>query len=205
MALLTLDHTLLLLLTACLFILVFGGLSFIRREGLSVQFAVESVIVTTVLVGGSWLLGLRLSPILLLALLYLVTMRSRLIVDLANLLARQHRYGPAFRLYQLGLAWWPDAPSRGIVLTNRGVAELLSGQVETAIHTLEGLLAPDNPSRLGIKYEAACRYNLGFAYEQKGEDARAVREYNRVIDLLPASIYTRAAEAALRRRKKTDV
>jgi hypothetical protein len=48
---LTLDPYLLLLLIACLFILVFGGLGYIRREGLSSQFALEAVGLTALLVG----------------------------------------------------------------------------------------------------------------------------------------------------------
>jgi tetratricopeptide (TPR) repeat protein len=197
-----LDPNLLLLLTACLFILVFGGLSLLRREGLSLQFVGETVIVTTLCMGGAWLSGLGLSPIVLLVLLYLVTMRSRLIVDLANLLAARGRYEPAFRLYNLGLAWWPDAPSRLIVLANRGAAELHSGQVEAAIHTLEGVLGAGNRSSLGRKYEAATRYNLGYAYEQQGEDAKAVAQYNEAIDVLPGSLYAQAAQSALKRRRK---
>jgi tetratricopeptide (TPR) repeat protein len=197
-----LDPNLLSLLTACLFILVFGGLSLLRREGLSVQFLLESVVLTTLLLGGAWFAGFALSPIVLLIFLYLVTMRSRLIVDLANLLARRGRYEQAFRLYRLGLAWWPDASSRLIVLANRGAAELYSGQVETAIHTLEGVLEANNRSSLGRKYEAATRYNLGYAYEQQGEDAKAVTQYNEAIDLMPGSLYAQAAQSALERRRK---
>lgn len=199
-----LDPTLVLVLSACLYILASGGLALVRREGLSLQFAIESAAVAAMLIGGSWLLGLRLSPVVLLIGLYLVTMRCRLTVDLANLLATWRRYGPAFRLYRLALAWWPDAPSLGIVLTNRGVAELHAGQVDDAIHTFESLLVPGGQSplsRLGTKYEAACRYNLGLAYEQKGEEARALQEYYQVADLLPGSVYAHAAESAIRRRR----
>jgi tetratricopeptide (TPR) repeat protein len=198
---LTIDPYLLLLLIACLFILVFGGLSFIRREGLSAQFALESVALTALFVGGPWLLGLQLSPYLFLILLYVVTMRSRLVVDLANLFATRDRYALAFRLYRLGLAWWPDAASRLIVLTNRGVAELRSGQVDTAIDTLHSVLTVEERPRLGLKYEAACRYNLGLAYEQQGDEGKAATQFNEVIDLLPGSPYAQASQAGLKRRR----
>jgi tetratricopeptide (TPR) repeat protein len=198
------DPYLLLLLVACLFVLVFGGLGWMRREGLSVQFALEAAGLTALLVGGSWLLGVPLSPLLFLLLLYVVTMRSRLIVDVANLLASRDSYEPAQRLYRLGLAWWPDATSRFIVLVNQGAAFLRSGQVDAAIETLEGVLASDNRPRLGIKYEAACHYNLGYAYERKGDESRAVAEYNETIDVMPTSVYAQAAAAALKRRKKRD-
>ncbi len=198
----TLDPILLSLLVACLYILVFGGLSFLRREGLSVQFALEAMALTALLVGGSWLLGIRLSPVLLLLLLYLVTMRSRLVVDVANLLLRRGRRNAAFALYNLGLAWWPDASSRLVVLANRGAAELYCDQVETAIQTLEGVLQEGMRSRLGLKYEAVCRYNLGLAYEQKGEDARAMQQFNEALDLLPGSACAQAAQAGLKRLRK---
>lgn len=201
---LNIDPTLLLVLTACLYILVFGGLSSLRREGLSVQFAIEAIVVTAVLMGGSWLLGLRLSPVLLLVVLYLVTMRSRLLVDLANLLARRKKPEPAQRVYRLALACRPDASSRLLVLANRGAAELYGGQVEAAIHTLEGVLAQESRQKLGLRQEAATRYNLGYAYERNGQEALAVVQYNQVIDLLPGSLYARAATAALKRRAQKD-
>jgi tetratricopeptide (TPR) repeat protein len=198
------DPYLLLLLVACLFVLVFGGLGWLRREGLAIQFALEAAGLTALLVGGSWLLGTPLSPILFLLLLYLVTMRSRLIVDVANLLASRERYEPAHRLYRLGLTWWPDATSRFIVLVNQGAAQLRSGQVDAAIDTLQGVLDSDDRPRLGLKYEAACHYNLGYAYERKGDESRAVGEYNQAIDVMPGSVYARAAEAALKRRGRHD-
>ena len=199
---LNLDPTLLLLLVACLYVLVFGGLGYFRREGLSIQFAVEVAILTLVLVGGSRLLGINLSPFVFLIILYLVTMRSRLTVDLANMLARRDQYDLAYKLYQLALAWWPDDTARLIVLTNRGAAELRGGRVDDAIDTLEDVLAMEKRPRLGIKYEAACHYNLGYAYEQKGEDAKSVVEYNEAMDVLPGSVWAECAKAALHRRKK---
>lgn len=201
---LDMDPSLLGLAVGCLFTLVFGGLGYLRREGLSVQFALEAVGVTAVLVGGSALLGVPIHPLLLLALLYLITMRSRLIVDLANVLASRGKFDLAFRLYKLGLAMWPDEASRLIVLSNRGAAQLRCGQVEGAIATLESVLEVEKRSRLGVKYEAACRYNLGYAYEKTGKDAQAVAQYNEAVDLLPGSVYGKAAAAALKRRKGKD-
>ena len=199
---LNLDPTLLLLLVSCLFILVFGGLGYLRREGLSIQFALEAIGLTILLVGGAWIIGAQLSPFLLLVVLYLVTMRSRLTVEVANMLAKRKQYDLAFKLYQLSLAWWPDAASKLIVLTNRGAAELYSGQIDSAIQTLEDVLRIDERPRLGLKYEAACHYNLGCAYDKKGEDAKASAQYNEAIDVLPGSLYANAAQAALKRRRQ---
>lgn len=202
MTTITVNPTALLLLLACLYVVVFGGLSFARREGLSGQFVLESVLVTAVLVGGTWLAGIQLSPFLFLALLYLVTMRSRLIVDIANIFAQRHSYGLAFKLYQLGLSWWPDTASRLIVLANRGAAELLCGKLESAIRTLENVLEAGQRPYLGIKYEAACRYNLGVAYERSGNSAKAREQFNEVLELFPGSLYARAASKALERQKE---
>ncbi len=201
---LNLDANTLLVLTATLFILIFGALAVLRREGLSVQFAVESVALSAILIGGSWLLGLRLSPVLLLVVLYLVTMRSRLITDLADLLVQRRKDDVAFRLYRLALAWWPDPPTRLIVLAERGAAEVYTGQLDAAIGTLTTALKQGNGARLGPRYEAACHYCLGVAYEKKGNETQAVQQYREVVDLLPGSRQARAASAALERRKQKE-
>lgn len=198
---LNMDPYLLLLAVGCLFILVFGGIGYLRREGLSVQFALEAAGLTAIMVGGSWLLGTPINPFLFLVILYVVTMRSRLVVDLANIIAKRGNYELASRLYSLAMAWWPDKASQLIVQANWGAAQLHRGHVKEAIATLESVLEIQNRARLGMKYEAACRYNLGFAYERSGQDAQAVTQYNEVIDLLPGSVYGKAAAAALKRRK----
>lgn len=198
---LTLNPYLLLLLVAALFLLVFGALAMSRREGLSLQFVLEVLGLTTVLVGGCWLLQVNLNPLLFLVILYLVTMRSRLTTDLANLLARRGQKDWAFRLYRLCLAWWPDASTRLIVLANRGAAELVNGQPDKAIETITSVLQHGGNAGPGLKYEAACHYNLGYAYEKTGQDAKAVVEYNNAIDVMPGSLYAQAAGAALKRRK----
>jgi tetratricopeptide (TPR) repeat protein len=199
---LSLDPYLLLLLIGSLYIVVFGGLALLRREGLSTQFALESVALVVIMVGGAWLLQIQLSPFVFLIVLYLVTMRCRLAVEVANLLVGRGNYNLAFRLYGFALALWPDPASRLIVLTNRGAAELRSGQTEKAIHTLEGVLEAESRPALGLKYEAACRYNLAYAYEKTSRDAEAVAQYNEAIDVLPGSLYAQAAQAALERRKR---
>ncbi|MBN1657273.1 MAG: tetratricopeptide repeat protein [Anaerolineae bacterium] len=196
------DPYLLLLLIACLYILVFGGLGLVRREGLSIQFVVESVLLTALVVGGGWLLGLAANPFFFLVLLYLVTLRSRLLTDFGNVLARRRSYDAAFRVYDLALALWPDSASRLIVLANLGAARLHSGQVEAAIETMKEVLSETARPGLGIKYEAATHYNLGYAYEKSGDEARAVVEYNEAIDTLPGSLYAQAAQSALKRRKQ---
>ena len=199
---LNLDPYLLLLLVACLFVLAFGVLGFMRREGLSVQFAVETAILTAIMAGGSWLIGRPLNPFVFLIILYLVTMRSRLVVDVANTLVRRGRKEAAFRTYDLALALRPDDAAQLVVRTNRGAALLHEGQVDDAIAALEGVLSDSQRAQLGMKYEAAAYYNLGYAYELKGEDTLSVAQYNKAMEALPGSLYARAAQSALKRRKQ---
>jgi hypothetical protein len=78
---------------------------------------------------------------------------------------------------------------------------LRSGQTATAIQTLEGVLDVQERPRLGLRYEAACRYNLGPAFEQKEEWGKAAAQYNQGIDLLSGSPYAQASQAGLKRRR----
>lgn len=74
---------------------------------------------------------------------------------------------------------------------------------EEAITLLGNVLA-DMPQWRGTpKYETACRYNLGVAYLRLGQEANAVQHFQQVIELLPSSLYARAAEAAIRRRGRS--
>ena len=202
MTTLSMNPTLLLLFIALLYILVFGGLSLMRREGLSVQFAIEAILLTAILVGLSWALRFSLGPVVLLLILYIVTMRSRLLTDLANVMAQRDRYGNAFKLYELALRVWPDRSSRLVVMANRGAAELHSGDPHKAIATFEEVLDPQNSRHVGRKYEAATRFNLAVACDRAGQPARATQLFCEVAELLPGSLYARGAEAALKRRRE---
>jgi hypothetical protein len=59
---------------------------------------------------------------------------------------------------------------------------------------------------LGLKYEAACHYNLGLALKRQGKEAAAVHHFNETIHTFPDSIYGKAAKQALeqRRQAKTE-
>jgi tetratricopeptide (TPR) repeat protein len=76
--------------------------------------------------------------------------------------------------------------------------------VEQAIATLEQVLSGAEHPQVSLKYEAACRYNLGYAYEKAGQDRQAVAQYQETIELLPGSLYAKAAQAALKRRKNRE-
>jgi tetratricopeptide (TPR) repeat protein len=177
-------------------VLVVGGLSALRREGFSLQFAVEVLVVTGLLTALSLATGSILHPVIFLILVYLVTMRARLLVDLGNQLARRGYHSPAEKLYNLALQLKPDGIGRQIVLLNQAVHGLQQGQLSQAIAMLERLLTTSEP-HLSPKFEAAARYNLAVGCRRQGNEAKAIVEFNRVIDAMPGSLYASGAQIAL--------
>jgi len=190
--------SLLILLIGLLYLLGFGALSFMRRQGLSTRFAVEGLIVTAVGAALAFA-SVPIHPILFLVVLYLVTMRVRLLVDLGNALTSRGRCDQALALFRLALRLGPDAVGRQIVLINRGVTQLRMQEPEAAHLTLEEALA-DEMARPGARYLAAGYYNLGLACQRTGREAEATRHFNQAIDVLPTSIYAHAARKALKER-----
>lgn len=191
-----LNHPALLILSiGLLYILGFGGLSLLRRQGLSTRFAVESLIVS-VLGAAVTLAFPGFPPLVFLVVLYLLTMRVRLLADLANAFLGRKQYSRAMTLYRTALQLWPDLVSRQIVLINRGVAELRASEPETAYATLSEALGNEE-FKIGAHYMAAGYYNLGLAARRTGREAEAIRRFNEAIDALPYSIYAKAARRAL--------
>jgi tetratricopeptide (TPR) repeat protein len=192
--------SLLILLVGLLYILGFGALSFMRRQGLSARFAVEGLVLTAV--GAALpLAAVSVHPVLFLAILYLITVRVRLIIDLGNLFTSRRQYDRALELFRLALHLSPDAVSRQIVLINRGVTQLRMQEPEAAYLTLKEALTFEK-ARSGAKYLAAGYYNLGLACRRTGREAEAVRHFNEAIDTLPTSIYAHGARQALKRKTK---
>ena len=194
--------SLLILLVGLLYLLGFGALSFMRRQGLSTRFAVEGLIVTAVGAALAFA-SVPIHPILFFVILYLVTMRARLLVDLGNALTSRKRYDQALALYGFALRLGPDAVSRQIALINRGVTQLRMQEPEAAYLTLEEVLA-DEKMRPGAKYLAAGYYNLGLACRRTGREPEATRRFNQAIDALPTSIYAHGARQALKERKTSE-
>ncbi|MFN2156509.1 MAG: hypothetical protein ACK2UA_14060 [Anaerolineae bacterium] len=190
--------SLLILLVGLLYILGFGGLSLLRRQGLSLRFAIEGLVITA---AGALLtyFSLPLPPLVVLIVLYLVTMRVRLLVDLGNWFTSRGQHRQAFATYRIATRLWPDLAGLQIVLINRGVAELGMREPETAYRTLSGALAGEEV-RLGAKYLSAGYYNLGLACRRTGREQEAVRRFNEAIDALPHSLYAYAAQQALKER-----
>ncbi|MBC7261510.1 MAG: tetratricopeptide repeat protein [Chloroflexi bacterium] len=199
------DPYVLLVFVALLFILGFGGLSWLRGEGLPGRFAWEALGFTGATLLISWAVKVPISPILFLILVYLFTMRARLLVDLGNVFSTRGAYNQALSLFHLALRLDSDAFSQAIARINMGVVWIRQKRFEEAIALLSDVLAHIPHGRGGPKYEAACRYNLGFAYLRTGQDAKAVEQFNKVIQLLPNSLYARSAEAMLQRRERDRI
>jgi tetratricopeptide (TPR) repeat protein len=192
------------LLVGLFYILVVGALSLLRREGLSAQIALEALLVIAFALVIGWLTGSPVSPILLFVVLYIVTMRARLLTDLGNMVYKRWGYSAAERLYSLALGLRPDRTSQLVVRINWGTARLRSGDVEGAINTFNEVLgSAAEGGGLGHKYEAACLFNLAVAYRKAGEDSKAILQFNKVIEEHPATVYGQAAEQALSNIRKS--
>jgi tetratricopeptide (TPR) repeat protein len=188
---------------ALCYIVILGGMALLRREGLSNQFAFEVLGFTALAEAGAWLSGTTINPILFLVVLYLVSMRGRLLVDLATLLSGRGRQRDAISMMQLALRLYPDRATRLIVLVNMGIVQLRRQNPAGAERMLQAVL--DEASQkggLGAKYESACHYHLGLACQRLNNPAEAVLCFNRAIEAWPASIYARAAERALEQRRR---
>ncbi|MGB9593487.1 MAG: tetratricopeptide repeat protein [Anaerolineae bacterium] len=191
------------LLVGLLYIVAFGALGLVRREPLSLRFAVESLGFTALIYGIYWVSGFLMSPILFLILLYVLTMRAQILVDVGNLAVRRGRWDMARGLYRLGERLSVADPSRWAARINTGASFLKEGRLEEAIQALSPLLENAEKGRLAPKHEAACRYNLGLALMRSGRCAEAVHQLNEVVELLPGSIYAIGANAELKRYRKT--
>jgi tetratricopeptide (TPR) repeat protein len=193
---------LLIAIIGLVYIAMFGGMSIVRREGLSNQFAFEVLGITALVVVGALLTDTLVNPILFLVLVYLLSMRARLLADLANLLSARGRQRDAISLLQLALRLFPDRTTRLIVLVNMGIVQLRRQNPESAQALFEAVLEEAKQGGLGVKYEAACRYNLGLALQRQGKEAEAVRQFNETLEVFPDTLYGRAAEQALEQRRR---
>jgi len=182
------------------YIIIVGGMALLQREGLSLRFALESIFLT-ILTAALAAAGANVHPIVFLLVLYLITMRVRLMVELATIYAKRGRFEISERLFALALHIWPDQTNRLIVKVNYGTLLLQQGNLEKSIATFKEILDQQKSGYLGRKYEAATHYNLGIAYLRKNLEAQAAVEFNSAIDTLPASVYARRAAQALEQRR----
>lgn len=192
----------LLLLLGLVYVILGGGLSILRREGLSIQFALEAVVITALFSGAAQFAGLNVHPALFLAVIYLATMRVRLLADLGTFFARRGDFKRAEQMYGLGDRLFPNQADCLLVTVNRGVVRLQQGRLDEAIALFETVLARHGEGYLGLKNEAAAHYNLGIVYRRQQLEAKAQAEFDKVVEVWPLSIYARHAEAAKRKMGK---
>jgi tetratricopeptide (TPR) repeat protein len=191
-------------LLGLVYILLFGGMSLLRREGLSAQFAVEAILFTAVVMLAIVVLGVPIHPVLFILLIYLLTMRIRIIVDLANTFARRGKYDQAEKIYRLAYALKPDQTSKLIIDVNRAVMLLQTGYLGEAIALFSEILEQGEKGYLGVKYEAASHFNLGVAYQRQENPSKATIEFNSAIDTWPGSLYAQRAQQALNRQHQKE-
>jgi tetratricopeptide (TPR) repeat protein len=183
------------------YIVLFGAVSLLKREGLSIRYAIEGGIFTLIVSGLTALTGIQTHPVLFLILIYILTMRVRILVDLGNIFAKRGHFERADKLYNLADKLWPDATNRLILQVNLGTSLLQQKKLDEAIAIFDDVLKQAEHGYLGVKYEAATHYNLGVAYLRKNMDARASIAFNATVDTWPVSEYARRAEVALQKQR----
>ena len=186
---------LLICLIGLLYVLVFSGLSLLRREDLSRQFVWEGMSVTFLVLIVMYVGNVVIHPFYFLIFLYLITMRVRLVVELGNQLSKLGRPQNALAVYNFALRLFPDQPSRVIVSLNTGAAYLTGQQPDRAIEVLEQVQGQLG-QKFASKYRASCCYNLGMAYRRVGRRAEALQQFREVAEIAPFSDYARLAERA---------
>jgi len=186
-------------LIGLLYIVIFGGMALLRREGLSIRFAVEAVCITAIAVILVYLTPIQIHPTIFLLLLYIITLRVRLLVDLANFFARRGRYTQANKIYDFASHVWPDQTSKLIIMVNQATLRLQENKLNDSITLFKDILNQSNQGSLGVKYECATHFNLGVAYLRSDNHSMATIEFNAAIDTWPGSLYARRAEQTLER------
>lgn len=182
--------------------LLFGFLSHLKREGISLQFTLEASLITLLVTGVGFLTNAETNPILFLVFIYVVTMRSRLLTDVANMLSGRGRQKDAITILQVALSLFPDKQTRLIVMTNMGIVQLLRKNPASAEAILRSVLDAAKEGGLGIRYEAACQYNLGITLRELGQEAKSVEHFREAAEGFPGSPFGKAAQKALDERRQ---
>jgi len=152
-----LESPLALALIGLVYLLGFGELSYLRRQGFSARFALEGLLVVAIGTGLRYT-GVPVHPLLFLVVLYVITMRVRLLVDVGNWFAERGQCHRALSMYNLGLRIGPDHSSRQLVLINHGVAQLKNGDPESAYRTLSEAVV-DDVGKVGGNHLAAAYFS----------------------------------------------
>ncbi len=196
------QHTLIIVLEGLVFILYYGAFSLLRGEGLSNQPAFEVLGLTGAAVLVETTLGLAFNPVVFLALVYLVAMRVRLLVDVSNHLSALGYHNLALTLSRLALKLKPDMTGRLLALINLGTVHLRQGVPGRAVTHLQSALRvgadEKTQSPLSSRHSAICHFNLGTAYRRLEKNNEAIQEFRAVIVAFPESIYAEKARLAIR-------
>ncbi len=186
-----------------LYTLSFGLLPLLRREGLSRRFLVESLCLTAAAGALVLLGGVPLHPIAFLVILYLFTMRIRILADFASGMARRGKMEGARRLFGLARKLGPDPVGVMILELNEAACSLKEGNPERAVSILRGVIEKAPSSGLGVKHLSACHFNLGIAYWRMKMIPEAGTSFEAVMDIWPASVIARRAESALTKLRQS--
>ena len=186
-------------LIGVLYMVIFGALTILRHEGLSFRFVVESMCVTAIAILLVVLAAIQIHPVIFLLLLYAVTMRVRILTDLANVIAGRGNFLQAEKIYDLASRLWPDRANEQLIDVNHAILLLQKNQLNESIAMFNDILSESNKDYLGIKYKAAAHYNLGVAYQREENHDMAIHEFKAVLDTWPASLYAHRAQKALER------
>ncbi len=181
------------------YIVIFGFSFWLRREGLPLRFAEEGVVLTVLGTIGAFTFGL--SPILFLIVLYLVTMRTRVLSDIGNFLSNNGHMSEALVLFDAADKLAPDGIGRLIVAINRGVALVRMGRLLEAVGVFQGALDSatlDSP----VRHLAAAHYNLGLALMRLGKMDGAREHFLTVLDIAPETMYAIGARTGLRQQSR---
>jgi tetratricopeptide (TPR) repeat protein len=181
--------------------LVIAGLSLVRGEGLPVQIGLELAILSLAAAVLSLTIGLLIHPVVFFIVLYLIVMRARLLVELGNFLSGQRQFRLAENLYLLALQIRPDPFGRLAAMINLAVNHIRQRQWANAVDILTAVLET-KPDNVSPRLEAACRFNLGVAYERQERTRLALDQYRAVTRLLPNSPYAHRADEAIKRGAK---
>jgi tetratricopeptide (TPR) repeat protein len=182
-----------------LYIVVFSGMSILRREKVSIRFVVESICITAITYVLVAYTPLQIHSAIFLLFLYGFTLRARLLVDLANFFARNGKNKLADKVYQLASHLWPDKTSKTIINVNRAIFLVQDNRLDESIVLFTQLLNPEDKKYLSARFEAAVHYNLGVAYLRKDDHSVAEIEFNTVVETWPNSPYAERSQQALDR------
>jgi len=178
------------------YVAVFGLMFWVRREGFQVKFTIEGLVLT--LIGTVLAFYGLIGPILFLVVLYLVTMRTRVLADAGNYLSNNGHFREALLMFDLGEKTWPDAMGKFMLAIDKGVALFRMGAVKKAIETLEAALEQTSVE-VPAKHVAACHYNLAIAYQRAGKTEASRQHFLKVLDIDPDSIYAIGARTGLKK------